>query len=294
MIPVVKQRRSLAERVRDALPQEYVVVSNPDHPLVLRPPDLLIGGNGRSVALFIPTSVERGNESKLKNRIILNRLALPAHTHFVLVLDSAAEWMRDDFGADFSQTIELEEAPTSMRRLVRSFPTDGREEKIQETQRVARLLYRHALELSEEMVLLWRGDRPAHHDNGHDEVVQALEKQEQNGSRRAKRAIDSDLAAGFAGVPFCAFTEGKIDSTALIGPMYEQVQRLYRLDSGVPYRVQDHLGVLMVRAFPTIKQDPEKLLRAAALAGWSAMRSDQSNQIPYLAKRLHDSRDKIT
>src|SRR5216684_6152496 len=120
MIPVAQQRRSLAESVRDALPQDYVVVSNPDHPLVLRPPDLLIGGNGRLIALFIPTSVERGNQRNFRNRIILNRLALPAHTHFVLVLDSAAEWMRDDFGVDFSQTVELEASSTAMQRLVRS------------------------------------------------------------------------------------------------------------------------------------------------------------------------------
>jgi hypothetical protein len=106
---------------------------------------------------------------------------------------------------------------------------------------------------------------------------------------RAKRILESDFGDSLEGAPFWAFTKGRIDSSALGPPIHDQVDRLYRLDDGVPYRVGGVLGVLMVPTFPVIKQDPEKPLRAVAVAGWSALRRDQSDQIGNFMNRLRES-----
>jgi hypothetical protein len=106
---------------------------------------------------------------------------------------------------------------------------------------------------------------------------------------RAKRILESDFGDRLEGVPFWAFTEGRIDSSALGPPIHDQVDRLDRLDDGVPYPVGGLLGVLMVPTFPVIKQDPEKPLRAVAVAGWSALRRDQSDQIGNFMNRLRES-----
>lgn len=290
MIPVVQQRKTLLKELRSALSEEYVIVSNPDHPLVLRSPDLLVGGNGHLIAIFVPTSVERNSLRNLRDRLILNLLALPAHTQFVLVLDRDAGWMSDEFAQDFSDIVDLDKATTLAHRLVRSSAGNGKEEKIRETQRLSRILYSQALDISHDMVRRWRRDRLAHQEVWQDDVVLGLVEQGAESRLRATHRSASNFVAEFPEIPFWAFTEGKIDSTALVAPIYQQVDRLYRLDSGVPHCVEEQLGVLVVHTFPTTKQDPEKPLRAAALAGWSTVRWDQSEQISEVAKKLREFR----
>jgi hypothetical protein len=81
------QRRTIGRELIDRLPGSYVVVAAPDHPLLLEGPDVLIGGEGAAVALFIPKASERLNRESFLARVILSRLALPPKTSTVLISD---------------------------------------------------------------------------------------------------------------------------------------------------------------------------------------------------------------
>lgn len=67
---------------------EYSVVPNPDHPFLLSGPDLLMARPGALVAIFTSHAHEVRNINRLLSRMILNILALPSHTRFIVILRS--------------------------------------------------------------------------------------------------------------------------------------------------------------------------------------------------------------
>ncbi|MBY5635206.1 hypothetical protein HFO39_10480 [Rhizobium leguminosarum] len=58
----------------------------PDHPMLLRAPDALIGGSETVTAIFEPHAIEEQNPAHLATRLISARLALPRKTKTVLIL----------------------------------------------------------------------------------------------------------------------------------------------------------------------------------------------------------------
>lgn len=73
--------KALARQLEDGL----TVSISPDHPYLLQGPDVLAGGNGKMLAIFVMKTVEQRAPVHLMVRAVLSRLALPAHTIFVLV-----------------------------------------------------------------------------------------------------------------------------------------------------------------------------------------------------------------
>lgn len=67
------------------------IVDNPDHPLLLRAPDLLASINGTLTAVFSPQAVEERNPAHLATRLISSRLALPAYTKTALLISDRQE-----------------------------------------------------------------------------------------------------------------------------------------------------------------------------------------------------------
>jgi hypothetical protein len=52
-------RRMVARELGDEIPSSYLIVTAPDHPLLVEGPDLLIGGEGNLVAVFMPNASDR-------------------------------------------------------------------------------------------------------------------------------------------------------------------------------------------------------------------------------------------
>src|SRR5713101_2853298 len=102
MASVYELRRRLEGTLRRELPGSYLTVSGPDHPLLLRAPDLLVAGEGKLSAVFIPTAHERRNPDALTARLILSRLALPRDTRPILIVESEAEAVANIIGANFT------------------------------------------------------------------------------------------------------------------------------------------------------------------------------------------------
>jgi hypothetical protein len=115
------------------MPKDEVVI-RPDHPLLLRSPDALVGGDANLCAIFTPQRLEEGNPAHLASRLIAARLALPGHCRTLLLLrddqeDRVAKLSeqfglvagtndkafgsfirdRDDFGASRPMSSEIQE-----------------------------------------------------------------------------------------------------------------------------------------------------------------------------------------
>jgi hypothetical protein len=112
MASVYELRHRLERTLRRELPSSYLIVSGPDHPLLLRAPDLLVAGEGKLSAVFIPTAHERRNPEDLRARLILSRLALPRDTRPILIVESEAEAVSNILGSDFTAVIEERQART--------------------------------------------------------------------------------------------------------------------------------------------------------------------------------------
>jgi hypothetical protein len=64
-----------------------LAVANPDHPFLLEGPDILAANEGRLLCVFAPSKMEKVLPEKLISRLVLSRIALPAHAAFALSSD---------------------------------------------------------------------------------------------------------------------------------------------------------------------------------------------------------------
>ena len=80
-----QETASLAKRVREQLGERFVVAARPEHPYLLAPPDLMIGGEGLLTAVFSPNSAENRAPKLLRTRLVAARLALPEHARCALL-----------------------------------------------------------------------------------------------------------------------------------------------------------------------------------------------------------------
>jgi hypothetical protein len=84
-------RRDLIRRVLEGVPSSGDSVAYPDHPLLLRGPDVLASMNGILTAYFVSTRKSRDQGPVAVATVVLSRLALPSRTNFVLVTDDDPE-----------------------------------------------------------------------------------------------------------------------------------------------------------------------------------------------------------
>lgn len=94
---------------------------HPDHPLLLRGPEALIGGEGNLVAVFAPQKTEELNPAHLVSRLISARLALPSETRTILILKVDQTSRFGDIERHFSLTTSAHD------QYLRKFLDDARD-----------------------------------------------------------------------------------------------------------------------------------------------------------------------
>lgn len=94
------------------------LVSRPDHPLLLRGPDALVGVENSLCAVFEPHSLEERNPAHLATRLIASRLALPRSARTLLVLSRRQESRFAAIATQFSLTTNRSDQ--SLRLFLRS------------------------------------------------------------------------------------------------------------------------------------------------------------------------------
>jgi hypothetical protein len=90
-------RRDLVQALARSTPDQDNVVVYPDHPLLVRGPDVLARDDDGLVAYFVfATRDPRPSSRASRARTLLSRLALPQGTEFILVCESRAPELQDD------------------------------------------------------------------------------------------------------------------------------------------------------------------------------------------------------
>jgi hypothetical protein len=95
-------RAELVRSVFEGLPTRSASVSFPDHPLLLRGPDLLALINRELTAYFVISQRTR----QIVSRVVLSRLAYPPRTSFVAVLDRSVT-LDGEYAALFEEVVEV-------------------------------------------------------------------------------------------------------------------------------------------------------------------------------------------
>ncbi|MCP1213884.1 hypothetical protein [Acetobacter okinawensis] len=248
MVPsIVERRNELARRLAQSLSNDFIVVAAPDHPLVLRSVDLLVGGRSGLTAVMMSTAEERRRPTLFAARLALNMIALPPHTNFVrLVVDEdkpaqtdnafAEELELGDRGAQ-AALLRIVNNPAHSRQLDRAEKAQKRsEERFANTYRLARVLRRG---FQAEEGLKRRG--PVSRTPSRDQIGNQVN------------------AAFFSATPTL---------TAMNNLAMSEAGRWYDIVDGEAEPRNAMANALFVPDYPEVKGDPDKALRAAAFAGW--------------------------
>jgi uncharacterized protein YbaR (Trm112 family) len=281
MSNLVVRRRLLEESLQGELPPNFITASGPDHPLLLRGPDLLVGGEGIMTAVYTPSAVERQNPAHLKNRFVLARLALPVHTRHVLVAESAADrTLGQEFADDFD-AVEDFRSRAILASLAQDKNFAGSRSKLPpEVVLASRQQFADVMQLTRVMRKL---DERLLHPYG--EVVRS-ERLHRTRARRQKTMLKD-------GIALSVFGAGPVSPTSVQALVNEQVNRSFRLDNGIPrFTAESTYGIALVEDLPLFPGDPEKLLRAAAFAGWAMVAEVHQQELPELISNLAERRKK--
>jgi hypothetical protein len=286
MTSVYEQRRRLERALKRELPSTYLIVSGPDHPLLLRAADLLVAGKGSLFAVFLPTAHERNDPEALKARLTINLLALSQEAIPVLVIGEGAEDVAGMVASNFAEVIELRHTP-SLAKIVMRKPSW--KPLPRETHLIVNRRFGQALRMSRVMGLLhMRAKRGSLRDQPQF-MFQAASEKRQRSHARVGRSESSELEQA-AGVPVAAFSSGRTNSEPFVQLVNEQSAQLYSLDKGIPYPKRAPLGIAFVHSWPVMGRDPYKLIRAAAFGGWSMMLLEQldssGNRLRHIGARM--------
>ena len=289
MASVFELRRLLARRIRASLPDKQRIVVGPDHPFLLRSADLLIEGNELLAAAFIPTSVERKRPELLIGRLILNRLALPANTLCFLVIEHSDDTIREEYSSDFTEAISFRQTHRISAILRGSKSPTSYKPVPLEIQTLAHHAFVDALELTEEVAATTLSGFDVERNNVWDSTADLFQRKSDR--RRAARRLVSEKVPNLAeDIPVETFSQGEIRSASLVSVFSEQIRRLYSIQAGVLRPSNEKTGVLFVHSFPVQREDPRKVIRAAAFAGWTMLLQDRRHMLSDLMNRLRSIR----
>jgi hypothetical protein len=278
---VTDRRQDIAQMLRKELPDSYIVVPAPDHPLLIEAPDVLVGGDAGLTAIFTPKRSERRRPDRLAVRFILCRLALPAHTRHILVLegpddDRVGKRLFPDFAATLTwnrrrDLIKIAQdsdfvgqqrtLPVEISRLV--------QERFSDVFQLTRVL-RTRRRREEGSALRPYGVSPGH-------------------GIKPERTPFEQVAPG---VIFTRFERGVPKTRGIYGLVIETTSSGFALDSGIPYpRDANDYGLAVVEELPEYRGDPDKLVRAAAFAGWAFVTHEELDNVGRLGARLSKRRE---
>lgn len=280
----VRERQSLiAKSVSEEIPSTYLVAPAPDHPLLIEGPDLLIGGEGNLVAVFIAKSAERRSPLRLSVRFVLSRFALPPHARHVFVSENVEDHaVAQRFSSDFAAVLEWGEK-TNLAKIAQDRDFFGPQREIPfEISKGVQQRFADIYQITR--VLRQSKERQR---DGESPKIQAMVS-----SHTAKRTSSEQFTSG---VIYTRFETSVVDRRTVNELARELTVDDFALDGGVPYPTRTPTYALaMMESFPRFRGDPEKLLRAAAFAGWAFADDEQEQNLDRIAMLLKERRRRNT
>lgn len=255
---VKTERDRLSSLLRREIKGSYLTVKAPDHPLLLRGPDILIGGEGNLTAVYLPTTQEMRQDKALRSRYILSRLALPAATRHLLVhWGSSAETTSSTYG-QFAIELAWDE-----RRDIAKIAVDsnyfGRQIDIPKSIEVA------AKERFSESYFAIQANRRLLARAGQSSPDAS------EGKLNVARLIDQGPIVD--GVRENYFQGGTLSLPSIKSLIAKTTTDSFTLEDGVPLPNNEQLihDLAAVADVASFQGDPDKVLRAAAFAGWALL-----------------------
>jgi hypothetical protein len=285
----LQQRLEMVDEIFRSLGKDYTVSVDPDLPNIISGPDLLIGGSGSLLGVFLQRYRESNSPDSLLSRLALSKLALPSHFVSVLVLQN--------------------DQPPSNVLLSEHFDLVLRGPQIRELRHFIRSGYRpkQILLRSRQQALKRFGRLYAENR----ERIQNVERETKPFSV-FERLLESNRYQSVQTPSWVAnkrtwshsprfLLEGRIVFAATsFETDAAQLQRLraycnysvhwdYSLDQGVPYPYKPFIKVLLVDRIPAYVLDPLKPLRAATFAGLFLLQASDVDEVERIAKNLNSN-----
>jgi hypothetical protein len=288
-----------ANNLSRALPKGFVISPRPDHPHLYSPPDIIAGGRGTIVAIFIPRKSELRNPNELLARLTVTRLGLPGHTRCVALLQSTNQAFEQVVQTNFHGIIGLEDQH-SLSQFIQDpkavgnaspVPSEIREQAHRRYQLLYDISQRRrriqprgvdSLELFTELRSKFK---PEVHRGEKDEI-EHLDYQKIRPKPRNLFEYERSLIGALK------FRKGLSPLSSINPFCVYSLRRSYALDMGVPYPLSIDPNILIVSEIPEGRYDRDKPLRAAAFAGWVLSAAESHNEITDLISRLYRAFDK--
>lgn len=277
---VLRQRNEVSRALRRSLDTDAVIVSGPDHPLLVEAPDILVAEKGGLVAVYFPKAAEYSNPQRLYTRLVLARLALPPQTRHVLVHDhrkprTAFSFEARSFAAVLSsRPRHIEE----LSKIARDPAFDGGHSQLPADVLIStRHRFAEALSMTKVIRRLSRSAKQANFG------VQ---------SRGTSGPYPIGAVGGRQGLVHEADISQRAWKSLDIQNLAVRTTRTaFTMDNGVPYPTDGaRYGVVVIDEFRDFRGDPDKLVRAAAFAGWVLAPRNQKPMVPELIQRLQSRR----
>lgn len=284
--------RLLAELQRD-----FLVVTTPDHPFLLRGPDALVSSPGSLVLVFLPSEHERAQPATILSRLALSRYAYPSKARCVILVDQDQRISAAEVTRHFHEVIRAHDVHsigqfTRSREAnpnhVRSIPLDLRDDF------TARFL-------SAEQITRENFDRlknPTHREQFH--TVDEAAGRKRGGiplmlepwvpSMRRSRSFtifeDPSTQSLFASFPSSQNARLKVRVNRVIE---HGVRGRFVLEDGVPYPRQFKSPMLLtLGSYRELTWDPLKVLRATAFGGWALVPDDSDYEFELESSRYRE------
>jgi hypothetical protein len=249
---VHEQRRMIERQLKRSLGSDYVVVNSPDHPLLLRPPDLLVGGEGSLTAIMLGTAEEARSPDRAVARFTLSRAALPTETVFIFAVRPDQEVVAERLAKDVDEVVrwqgsaELANIAVQQRRSTKDRYSWEVKSSIMDR-------FGSVFRIAQHLRSIDRTKR------GEGNFVTSHRRPK--GRRARLRLSESQL------LPIAEF-QGEPGPTSIANLTLLGASRAYHLDDGVPYPDHGRVGSAFAPNVPEARGDPEKYLRASAFSGW--------------------------
>jgi len=283
MTTVYYRRASLTSLLRQGLSRNFLIVPNPDHPLLIRGPDVLVSAERSIFAIFTPSARERHSHLLLKSRLILCRLALPPHARCVLVIEAGDEFLEQLFTNDFAEIIKWS-ARSEIVRIIENRNFVGRHKDIP-TGIATETQVRFGNAMSVMRTVAGLSHRPFSAAFGDEGYIEAFETRPVSGIRiHPRRPTISRDTVDLEGVAFSEMSDIGADTTTIRNLVDDQAAYVYALDNGMTR--EEPAGMALINDWPIGYRDPNKLIHAAAFAGWAFILEKNRNELRRFARRL--------
>lgn len=289
MANVYHRRAVLSRLLKSELPNDFIILPNPDHPLLIRAPDLLVSKKGMITAIFLPSAAERRSHNILTSRLTLSRLALPPHTRCILIVEARDYSLGEIFSNDFAEIFAWT-ARSKASEFVGNVNSLGRHRDLPpDVAGDAQTTFSNAMGVMRLAARL--ADQPFTSAFGETVTDEALDHLDQRKIRSSlSRPTIKRNAHQLGGVPVTELADAEISSLAVQYLINNQTEHLYRLDNGIPYATKEPPGIAVVSQWPLGGRDPEKLIHAAAFGGWAFVLDAARDELPRFAHRLNQRR----